>query len=170
MKREFKVGDSVEITENFAGITSCHSAIKGDKKLIKSIDNSIGILYFEDGTRAVKERCKHLKPKEKQSDKIRRIVREEMAKHTPTFSALKALSELENSPEPQQPKSGWYKSPSWRDYLFYFDFEECTSYGIGILNYWEDLKDMNYFEDTDIPATNEEVITRLVDYIKSKQI
>jgi hypothetical protein len=189
MKKEFKVGDKVKCVN----VKDAPALTLGGKYTIRDlyVDEMV-LLKGISGYAFDSYHFKHLKPKLTEK-RVLEIVRDEIGTQakkleridkaliiaesaTNAVNNLKDLAQRMPIPnwggegvkcEPQKPKSGWYKSPSWRDYLFYFDFEECTSYGIGILNYWEDLKDMNYFEDTDIPATNEEVITRLVDYIKN---
>jgi uncharacterized protein YutD len=171
MKREFKVGDRVYNTDLKQKGTINEIDVEDNFCPYKFVDKQGFGMWCNKGV------LKHLKPKEKQSDKIRRIVRDEIDRieYQKVMDKLREPIKLEHfsmiNNEPQQPKSGWYKDYEYPKWLMYHDFENSCYFGFeGIIGGWYEKKMRkkgftigNYAT----PATNEEVIERLVEYIKT---
>ena len=189
---KFKIGDNVKVVSgSFKGRSGVVSNVSGI--LVSFTRDITSITVYESELTLIK-------PKEKQSDKIRRIVREEMDKVEKgrwyvdpsvldksnenkeccfdSTASLNLSKEIQAMPipfwggegtkcEPQQPKSGWYKSENNDKYITFNDFENECHYGVGLLGNWRKIDKPPCICDFETPATNEEVITRLVDYIKN---
>ena len=193
MKRKFKVGDKAILLDD----RSCHNREIGSKVKIVEVVSQRRVGFIVDDPSLIwwtgSDSLKLIKPKEKQSDKIRRIVREEMdiqnkkldrldkalviAKSaTNAVNNLKDLAQRMPIPnwggegtkcEQQQLKSGWYKNETHPNWLVKYDFEHNFIEGFDLSSNWVIEQDVYELDLGDIPATNEEVITRLVDYIKN---
>jgi hypothetical protein len=182
MKREFKVGDKVRVIETGR-----------EAKIIRTGNAFDWRIKYKDGIEDLfcRDELKHLKPKLTEK-RIREIVREMIEEKMPykwkvdlsildeemkrkylndakPYLSAGALHNCEPIKE-QKPKSGWYKDTEHDEWMVFSNFENNSYFGINCSNEWVDEIAIGkiVLKDNEIPATNEEVIARLVDYIKSK--
>jgi uncharacterized protein (UPF0216 family) len=191
--REFKVGDKVIVNDerftNKKGVIIKHDTTVHYPYLVRLRDGAV-TWFSKSELQLIKP--KHLKPKLTEK-RIREIVREMIEEKMPykwkvdlsildeemkrkylndakPYINARTLFNCEPSKE-QKPKSGWYKDTEHDEWMVFSNFENNSYFGINCSNEWVDEIAIGkiVLKDNEIPATNEEVISHLVDYIKSKE-